>query len=205
MREANIMKKTIMYVSLALFGMFMFSACGGLGVVRGDLLKKENTSTVNGIFIDQAYAPGLDSLEYKGYQDKNNAKALCSTQIAMHEASSEALKYGYSYFSLTFKKGSTPKPLAIVSSEQISQYCAAPYFDKDSNLLDDKCKHIGLGSGTLISVSSIEVQFFKKRNPFLPLWDARRTLKETEKTLLSRCYGGDRALLNKSLARTKID
>jgi len=76
---------------------------------------------------------------------------------------------------------------------------AGPYYDKESNLLDDKCDHIGLGNGTPSRITNVKAYFFKKRNPFIPLWDAKKAVRETHPELIRTCWNGDEALFQEAL------
>jgi len=187
-------------VKLLLIGMmaiFVFSGCAGQGPrVDADMTKE-------GMLVKRTFTPNPNTHGYQEYQDIENAEYKCSTEYAIHAIASKALENGYPYFSLEFPKGSNQKPLSIVTSKQITRYCVAPYWDKESNLLDDKCHHIGLGQGTPGRIKNVKARFFKKRNPFMPLWDAKKALSDTEKQLINTCWNGDTMAFRKTLERYK--
>lgn len=199
------MRKYTCLVFFGIVGAFLFSGCASTGVIKADMLKEKDKNTVDGMHIYYSITPALDTKKYTGYEDDANARAKCSTNYAMYEASKKAIENGYGFFSITFLEGSNKNPLPIVSISQIEQYCSAPFFDKESNLLDDKCSHIGLGNGSMSHLQKVKVHFYKKRNPFMPLWDAKRTLRTAKKELILRCFNGDRALLLKAENRARYN
>ena len=111
----------------------------------------------------------------------------------------KALSNGYDFFSVEFEKGSNKTPSAINSIDKLDRYCNAPHWDKDTNLLEDKCGHIGLGNGDPRFVEPLNVKFYKQRNPFMPLWDAKKTKKDAWNTLVNECYAGDTSTLQEML------
>ncbi len=190
------MRKIIKLSIVTVAGILLLSACGTGPRVDADMGKRD-------MLVRHAHTPTPNTKGYTGYQDSENAEYKCSTEYTIHAIASKALENGYPYFSLEFPKGSNQKPMPIATTDQITRYCVAPYWDKDSNLLDDKCNHIGLGSGTPGGIRNVKANFFKKRNPFVPLWDAKKALRDTEKELIGTCWNGDAVAFRKTLERYK--
>jgi len=194
MRNINIVGFALL--ASVLFG---FSGCAESGRVDAVMLSKHNQ--VKGIKIYRAFTPVPDTQGYTGYQDDENAEYRCSVAYATHAIATKALQNGYPYFNIIYPKGSNSNPLPIITNEKMARYCAAPYWDKESNLLDDKCKHIGLGQGTPGAIGGIKGYFFKQRNPLVPLWDAKKTIRDTYPMLVKSCWKGDEVEFRKMIKK----
>lgn len=191
------MRVSIKILLLSPLGALMFSGCTPGYRVDADMLQESKQT--KGMRVTFASSLDADKATYRGYQNSDNAKYKCSYELAVHAIATKALENGYPYFSVEYPQGSNSNPMAIVTANQGTRYCVAPYYDSESSLLDDKCGHIGLGNGTPSGVREMKAYYFKKRNPIMPLWDARKTKRDTEKTLMYSCFHGDRGKFKKTL------
>jgi hypothetical protein len=190
--------KKIWSVFLLTLGLFLFSGCAPyVGVLNADMLVKENKKV--GIRTVLASGSKTSFKGESGYQDKRNVYYKCDMKIRLHAIATKALENGYPYFVVVYPKGSNKKPVAITSLSQSIHYCVAGYYDKKTDFLVDKCGHVGLGSGTPSSPKILEAYFYKKRNPIIAMWDAKKVLAEINPTLVNECWSGDKAAFNKFL------
>jgi hypothetical protein len=166
---------------------FLFSGCAASNeYVTGKRLVKNGQ--VKGLRTHLAGGPSVDKQSYTGYADENNAVYRCSMKVRIYAIAKEALAHGYPYFALKFPEGSNKNPAAVTSVDGVLHYCVPGYYDKETDLLDDKCGHIGLGNGTPNGPVMLDGIFYKKRNPFMPLWDAKKVVQKLKPELRKECW-----------------
>ena len=191
------MKRSAVMAMVSFGAMLMFSGCSNNGFVDARMLTKDNKT--KGIRVINVGIPNTDTHGYKDYAEPENADYRCYLRASLYTIAKEALERGYPYFSLYFPDGSNKMPPSIVGTEKIFHYCVPGYYDKDTDLLDDKCGHIGFGTGTPAGVTRIDGVFYKKRNPFVPMWDAKKIMQELEPALLRECWGNRKEVFEKVL------
>jgi len=196
------MRGFVKVLLVGVVGAFVFSGCALTGSVLADMKKEDGV--VKGMDVVRASACTSGTNGYKDYQDPDNAKQRCSIYFALYMTSKKAIENGYNYFLITYKSGSNKNPAPIVSIDKVVHYCDPGYFDKESNLLEDKCGHIGLGNGYPSAFGGLKISFFKKRNPFIPLWDARKILKETKDELVNVCYADDPEGFQRAIEKSRF-
>lgn len=192
------MKKFIVFAGFV-SAMFLFSGCANNGVILSDMLTKNNKIT--GIRTMLACGGKANFNGISGYKNESNIYYKCGMKVRLHAIATKALENGYPYFVLVYPEGSNKQPQSIVSVDQSIHYCVAGYYDKETDLLDDKCGHIGLGNGAAGSPKTVEAYFYKKRNPMIAMWDAKRVLRKITPTLVNECWSGDQEAFNKYLKR----
>lgn len=180
----------------------MFSGCGHFTVHAKPIIKDGKTE---GLRLGSAHVktPDLDNYPHKNYYKDTNIEYRCAYNYALYVIADKALSDGYEYFSVEFEKGSNRAPLAINSIDKLDRYCNAPHWDKDTDLLEDKCGHIGFGNGYPINVKTHNIKFHKQRNPLVPLWNARATKRDTWNTLSNECYPGNTSALQEMLENSR--
>lgn len=186
------MSKNIYLVILAIFGSPFLGGCGSSSYWINAYTEKENGS-VKKMYVNTARTPKVneEKCDNGGCADDANIYYHCAHNYMLNAISTKALEGGYSYFTLSFPEGSNKEPIAINRIEQHLNYCNAPYYDPKTDLLEDKCNHIGLGAGYPAVMRNVSVKFYKERNPFVPTWNAEKTKRETLKELQSQCYKND--------------
>jgi len=186
-----------LFIGLVFFtaSIFMSGCASGPRVVADMLIKK---NVVKGMHSEIAFIGETDTNKHSGYQNSDNIEYKCSTQFTIHAFATKAIENGYPFFTMQFPKGSNSNPISVVTRKQIDQYCTPTYYDKESSLLDDKCSHIGLGQGTPSVIRNVKARFYKKRNPFIPMWDAKKTISDTTNELINTCWNGDSVAFRKA-------
>jgi len=182
------MRRKVFVMATMAVATLLFSGCGSAnnGYVTGKMLMEKGQ--VRGVRTLHTITPTADMKNNGKHADKNNIAYRASLEERIYAIAKEALKNGYPYFALRFPEGSNKNPQAIVSVDKVLHYCVPGYYDKETDLLDDKCGHIGLGSGTPTGPVQLDGIFYKKRNPFIPLWDAKKTVKELGADLKKRYW-----------------
>jgi len=196
------MRSFVKILLVGVVGSFLFSGCAFTGKF-GAYVKKEN-NVVKGMTKAGGWSESSGTNGYTDYQDPNNAVQRCSINFVLYMISKKAIENGYNYFLITYKAGSNKNPAPIVTVDKMVHYCDPGYFDKETNLLEDKCTHMGLGKGYPKGIGGFDVRFFKKRNPFVPLWDARKILKETKAELVNVCYKDDPGLFQREIEKSRF-
>jgi hypothetical protein len=192
--------RSILLIVLASLA-FVFSGCASNGYVN--VKKLTRNDQVKGVRILKSWVPAVNTHGYKEYADFNNAGYRCSIRLHLYTIAKEALKQGYPYFTLRFPEGSNKTPYAVASTEKLFHYCVPGYYDKDTDLLDDKCGHIGFGNGTPGGPVWTEGIFFKKRSPLVPVWDAKKIINELEPSLVHECWNDDREGFEKTIREVR--
>ncbi len=181
------MRRKVFLMAAMAAAAFLFSGCGtNNGYLIGKTLTQKGQ--VKGIRTMRSRCPSVDIKSHQGYADVNNVFYRCAIRTRIYAIAKEALRNGYPYFALKFPDGSNKNPQAIASVEKVLHYCVLGYYDKETDLLDDKCGHIGLGNGTPAGPMWVDGIFYKKRNPFMPLWDAHKTVQKLEPVLKDECW-----------------
>jgi len=171
------MKKILVH-SLLLLSLFLYSGCASkdINVINymknGKLVKSEYQHTKRLYFPDQ---------DCPTCKDEDNTEYECSINVVLHQIAEDSLKKDYAFFTVTPKWPDEPvnfnyKP--INNPKRANRYCSEVYYDEDSDLEDDKCHPMRLGSG-YPKKFNVMVNYYKKRNPIFPVWSAKETLKET--------------------------
>jgi len=191
--------KKIWSVLLLTLVLSLFSGCARTGVITADMLLKDNK--VSGISTKIVSGKKVSLSGEHGYQDEANVYYKCNMKIRLHAIATKALENGYPYFVVVYPKGSNKNPVAITSLTQSIHYCVAGYYDEKTDFLVDKCGHIGLGRGIPASPILVEAYFYKKRNPIIAMWDAKKVLAEITPTLVKECWDGDQKTFNKFLLK----
>lgn len=195
------MRKHILTLVSALILSLLVSGCAGSSPwMNANIAKKEDGRQE--MHINIARAPRLkpELYVYKGYKVPQNISYQCANAYMIHAISTKALEKGYNYFTLTFEAGSTKRPLPINSVGKYLRYCNAPYYDKKTDLLEDKCSHIGLGRGYPGVMRNVTALFSKQRNSFVPMWNASQAKKEALAELQNNCYKENPKMLSDLLA-----
>ncbi len=183
---------------MVLFGVaLMFSGCVQDQQIFGETLVKDGKV----VGIKRAVIRKMDYDESEGskHQSARNIRMRCNLTSKLIVSAKKALEHGYPYFTIRYTKGSNNNPLPINTTTKMIHYCDPGYHDKESDLLDDKCGHIGLGKSIATFIPGIVVYFHKKRNPFVPMWDAKRVLTEEKEPYIRECLRGNRTMYEEAM------
>lgn len=191
------MKRSAVMAMVSFGAMLMFSGCVQDYQVFGETLVKENK--VIGIKRAVIRKVDYDKSEGSKHQSVRNIAMRCNLTSKLIVSAKKALEHGYPYFTITYTKGSNKKPLPINTTTKMMHYCDSGYYDKESDLLDDKCGHIGLGKSTAVFAPGIVVYFHKKRNPFVPVWDAKAILEKEKEPYIKECMRGNHAMYERAM------
>lgn len=181
--------RTTTTIVLGLLASIFFSGCSGHSYwMHADTIAKNGKVGQMNINVARAPSPLIKTYDYKGYKEPRNVNYQCSNAYMLHAIATKALENGYNYFTLEFTEGSNKRPLAINRVSQHLNYCNAPYYDAQTDLLEDKCQHTGLGTGAPGTIRNVKAYFHKKKNPLVPMWNASRTKRDAYMELKDNCY-----------------
>jgi hypothetical protein len=190
------MKKINLFLAV-LAATFSFSGCAQSSKILGETLSKNGK--IIGIKKAGIRTRTVDISDADSHQHEHNLYYRCSLKGKLIVISKKALELGYPYFTISYTKGSNKNPAAINSVDKIVHYCVPGYFDKDTDLLDDKCGHIGLGKSIATGAPGMVAYFHKTRNPFVPMWDAKRILEQEVHSYVRDCMSGDMETYRKAM------